>query len=102
MNKVKRINSLHRNILITLGIPTVFIPGLILASILGWDWQKDLKNIVQTGGYKQTKVIFPNKVFVTNVLDGDTFEIYNGQSVRMIGIDSPNRGEVGYEEAKEY
>lgn len=33
---------------------------------------------------------------------GDTIEIENGQSVRMVGIDTPNRGEKGYEEAAEY
>lgn len=93
---------LSRNILVALGIPSIFFPGLILASILGWNWQGDLQRLAQSGGYKNSSVIFPKTAVVTNVLDGDTFEIDNGQTVRMIGIDTPNRGEAGGEEATEY
>lgn len=98
----KKNKSLPRALLVSLGIPTIFFPGLILASILGWDWQKDLQKLQMTRGYKQSETIFPKTAIVTTVLDGDTFEIDNGQTVRMIGIDAPNRGEGGYEEAKEY
>lgn len=95
-------SSLSRSLLVSLGIPTVFIPGLILASIIGWNWRKDLGRLALTGGYKQSQAIFPTETNVVGVVDGDTIEIDNGQTVRMIGIDAPNRGESGYEEAKEY
>lgn len=36
------------------------------------------------------------------VIDGDTFAFANGTSVRLICIDSPEKGEEGYEEAGEY
>lgn len=36
---------------------------------------------------------------VTRVIDGDTIELGNGESVRVVGIDSPERGECGYPEA---
>ncbi|PID51993.1 MAG: hypothetical protein CR972_04330 [Candidatus Moraniibacteriota bacterium] len=39
---------------------------------------------------------------VIHIVDGDTFDIENGERVRMIGIDTPERGEVYYKEAKEY
>jgi|GEM_PF-927493 len=39
---------------------------------------------------------------VTRVIDGDTFELSNGEKVRMICIDTPEQGEEGYEEAKAY
>ena len=91
-----------RFLLIALGIPSVFIPGLILASILGWNWKNDLAQLKQAGEFKQSKQVFPEQVKVVKVLDGDTFETDKTLTIRMIGINTPNRGEKGYEEAKEY
>ncbi|MBR9701724.1 hypothetical protein GOV13_02270 [Candidatus Pacearchaeota archaeon] len=39
---------------------------------------------------------------VTYVVDGDTLEIENGERVRLICIDTPEKGEDGYKDAKEY
>jgi micrococcal nuclease len=36
---------------------------------------------------------------VTQVIDGDTLDISGGNRVRLIGIDTPERGECGYSEA---
>jgi len=69
---------------------------------LGWDWQKDLSRLAKTGGYKQSPQIFPAKVRVVEVLDGDTFQADNGQTIRLVGIEAPNRGQPGWEEAKNY
>jgi len=91
-----------RGLLAALGISTVFIPGLVLASILGWNWQEDLSRLKQTGGFYQSTEVFPKKVLVTKVLDGDTFETNKSLTVRMIGINAPDRGHEGYEAAKEY
>ena len=60
----------------------VLIPGLILAGALGWGGWQQLEN------YKQNKIIFPNFGIVTNVVDGDTFDI-GDIPVRMIGVDAP-------------
>ena len=40
-------------------------------------------------------------VFVGKVIDGDTV-IINGESVRLLGIDTPERGEPCYKEAKKH
>ena len=44
--------------------------------------------------------------YVKNVVDGDTvnvrFNIYGVQRVRSVGIDAPEIGEDGYEDAKEF
>lgn len=40
--------------------------------------------------------------YVTNIVDGDTFDIFSGERIRMICIDSPEKGEKGYEEAAQY
>ncbi len=82
-----------------LKVPKVLIGGLIRASVLGWTgWQKlnEVKN------YYQIKQIFPTKTVATEVIDGDTFMIKNGLTVRLLGIDKPARGEGGYEVAKNY
>jgi len=36
---------------------------------------------------------------VSRVIDGDTVELNTGDDVRMVGIDTPERGECGYAEA---
>ncbi|WP_182379615.1 thermonuclease family protein [Nocardioides sp. WS12] len=37
---------------------------------------------------------------VTHVVDGDTVDLSNGETVRLVGIDTPERGECGYREAR--
>lgn len=90
------------SLLIAVGIPTVFIPGLILASVLGWNWKEGLNILKQKGGFKSSQEIFPKSVRVSKVIDGDTFETESTLTVRLLGINAPNRGERNYEEAKEY
>jgi endonuclease YncB( thermonuclease family) len=36
---------------------------------------------------------------VTRVIDGDTVELANGDGVRVVGIDTPERGDCGYDAA---
>ena len=36
---------------------------------------------------------------VTNVVDGDTVDVSSGERVRLIGIDTPERGECGFDAA---
>lgn len=55
-----------------------------------------------TGYFKTGKVIEDNfeTGFVTKVIDGDTI-IINGESVRLLGMDTDERGYDCYKEAKE-
>lgn len=92
---------LTRAMLIAVGIPIIFIPGLMLASLLGWDHEQGLAMIRATG-YKQSPVIFPEKATVVDIRDGDTIEIDNGQVVRLLGINALDRGEERFEEARDY
>lgn len=41
----------------------------------------------------------PRTFLVARVVDGDTLELANGESVRLVGIDTPERGECGYDTA---
>ena len=94
--------KLSRDFLVALGIPMVFVPGLILAVILGWSWQQDLGKLAVSGGFKESSLLFPKYAVVSSVVDGDTFELEGGRTVRMVAIDAPNRGEEGWEKAREY
>lgn len=44
----------------------------------------------------------PRSWLVTRVIDGDTIELGNGASVRIIGIDTPEQGECGYQMASDH
>lgn len=41
----------------------------------------------------------PTGLAVVQIIDGDTIEVEGGQRVRLIGIDTPERGQCGYSEA---
>ena len=43
-----------------------------------------------------------NLTTVTYVVDGDTIEVSGGARIRFIGIDTPERGQCGYAEAKQH
>ncbi len=41
-------------------------------------------------------------VIVTHIVDGDTFDIANGERIRLIGINAPEKGEYFFVEAKKH
>jgi endonuclease YncB( thermonuclease family) len=41
----------------------------------------------------------PRTFLVTRVVDGDTLELGNGETVRLVGIDTPEVGQCGYDRA---
>ena len=43
----------------------------------------------------------PRLYLVARIVDGDTLELGNGQLVRLVGIDTPERGQCGYAEASD-
>ena len=82
--------------LLAKGIPAVLIPGIIFASIYG------VKNLDKLEKYQNDTKIFPRNGIVEKVTDGDTFELESGQVVRLTGVNAPDRGEEGYDEAGGY
>lgn len=82
-----------------LKVPAVLIPGLIIASILGWAGYKQLKKIPD---YYTLKKIFPTKTVVKEIVDGDTLVIGNGITVRLLGIDAPAKGQPNFQQATDY
>jgi endonuclease YncB( thermonuclease family) len=48
---------------------------------------------------KPTRAPSPRTYLVTRVIDGDTIELGNGSDVRIVGIDTPEVGQCGYDAA---
>ena len=41
-------------------------------------------------------------IYVSKVVDGDTFEMSDNSTIRLLCIDAPEKGKKGYEESKEF
>jgi len=80
-----------------LGVPGVLIGGLLLANTLDWKPEK----LFQTKNFYENEVVFPKSAMVGGVIDGDNLYLENGQSVRLIGINAPERGKADFDKAKE-
>jgi endonuclease YncB( thermonuclease family) len=39
---------------------------------------------------------------VTNVVDGDPVDLSDGREIRVLGVDAPEKGQCGFEEASEF
>lgn len=81
--------------LIKKGVPYILIPGILAAFALGW--KTDALGKLQN--YYQMKALFPSSGIVQTIEDGDTFTIASGVKVRLIGINTPERGQKNYSEA---
>jgi len=75
------------------------ILGICLLAVIIFTGQVP-KEILPTSFLNQTEPtpITTNNI-VKRVIDGDTIELANGNKVRYIGIDTPERGECYYQEA---
>ncbi|MDO8488267.1 MAG: thermonuclease family protein [bacterium] len=96
MKKSKAPKKISTSWLRKIGLPATLIPGIILAAGLGWaGWQKWGSN------YYANKSVFPSSGLVKQVIDGDTFVLASGVTVRLIGVDAPNRGDENEATAKQ-
>ncbi|KKU92945.1 MAG: hypothetical protein UY22_C0024G0011 [Candidatus Amesbacteria bacterium GW2011_GWC1_48_10] len=77
-----------------IGVKEVLIPGLLLAAALGWAGWKKLGPDIYAN-----KQVFPETGVVREVEDDDTFQLQSGIRVRLLGVDAPNRGDEGTEQA---
>lgn len=81
-----------REKLLKMGVPLVLIPGLLLGLRLGWGNVEKIKN------YYQDKTVFPVSGMVKEIKDGDTFVLEDGTVVRLLAVNTPDRGDKNYEE----
>lgn len=78
-----------------LGVPKIYWAGLIVASVLGLSPVA----IQKYKNFYNNPIIFSKSDVVESITDGDTFVIKNGMTVRMLGIDAPDRGRENYDES---
>ena len=73
----------------------IFILILMLITLISLNYSffdKKLEGFVIGEGY----------VEVTRIIDGDTIEVDDNETIRLLGINTPERGEKYYKEAKEF
>jgi micrococcal nuclease len=102
---MKKIFMSKKIFLVILGGVLIFFFGIYLIGLKG---DKNLNNLSseENENFLQKCQNLPNLddgtvKFVTKVIDGDTFLIEGGYSVRILGIDADERGYPCYEAAKE-
>lgn len=88
MKKIGEINPVRNIKKIKFSI--IIISGVILVMIIASAYLLIQKQ-------RQNKV-----ALVARVIDGDTFQLENGNRVRLICVDAPNVGDIGYYEAQDY
>lgn len=71
--------------------------GILAAMAMGWE----ANDLMKTKDYYQLESVFPKSAVVESVIDGDNIILENGQSVRLIGINAPERGQENFDKAKE-
>jgi len=81
--------------------------GIIILSIIGIfsGGEEDITaNIVEEVKINEIQDILKEKTtfLVTKVVDGDTIDIETGERVRFVCIDTPERGDFYYKEAKDF
>lgn len=82
------------------------ILGIMMLSVWLWVGPKDdalIKPIHEVVGKAEgLQSAGRTTALVQYVIDGDTFEIEGGEHVRLLGVDTPERGECYFTEATEY
>lgn len=47
-------------------------------------------------------ILNPDLIGANRIIDGDTFELCSGEKIRLLCVDTPEKGKEGYEEAKAF
>jgi preprotein translocase subunit SecG len=108
-----KVNSKNKKTFLKLKITVLiitlfFLLGFALYSFINQNSEYNLtqennQTYKEKENYKEYKY---NQDFKENVvirvIDGDTFELANHDIVRLICVDTPEKGKKGYEEAKEF
>ncbi|MEK6855939.1 MAG: thermonuclease family protein [Nanoarchaeota archaeon] len=80
----------------TLDVVIISFIVLIILVIIGF---------IISNSYQQETISMPLCIkdnCAIRVIDGDTFQIKNNSTIRLLCIDTPEKGEEGYEEAKQF
>jgi len=81
---------------------TRLAPLLLLVAAQGGCQDSRCQQIRDTCSLGDNDHCGPSEAVVKRVIDGDTVELESGEKVRYIGVDTPERGKSGYDEATEF
>lgn len=73
--------------------------GVVLGASLAWVFLEAERPEPAPSGGAVEKGAPESLVTVAEVIDGDTFRLEDGESVRLLGVDTPERGEPLFDEA---
>lgn len=87
----------------------IFIPTALLVTLMavaGPKYAPQINDAIRHSpvfGQRDQKLLtFPKEGTVVTVVDGDTIYLHDGTHVRYLGINSPEKGQPYYDEAKAY
>lgn len=90
----KKAVRFSRKELIQKGFPVALVTSILLLSALGVNRLSDLKRV---DDYQTWLAAHPFFGTVKTIIDGDTIEMVNGRTVRLLGTNAPGRGERGFD-----
>lgn len=76
--------------------------GLVLGSSLSWLFFGADRPLMAPADGTVAKGARESLVTVAEVIDGDTFRLESGEPVRLLGVDTPEKGEPLFDEAKAF
>ena len=94
---MKRNKIPSKSFLLKYGVPLALIPGIIIASMLGFDYEKLIKT-----SPRNNQDIYGTKVRLLEAQDGDTVQLEKGMPIRLVGIDAPEKGKPLYNESRAF
>lgn len=87
----------------------LIVPAAVLISLLtvvaGTKYEKEIKQILNQPTVNQTSTnvkVLPKDGIVKRVIDGDTIELEDGTSVKLVGVNTSEPKDPYYDEAKKF
>jgi micrococcal nuclease len=81
----------------------IFLLFLLLSAIVGCIHPGTISSTEDTISSTEDTITWAEDTLIcTSIIDGDTFRLSNGETVRLIGIDAPELNQPGGEESREY
>ena len=81
---------------------TIFLYFLLIGAIVGCTQQADTISTEDTIFTEDTITWAEDTLICTSIIDGDTFRLVTGETVRLIGIDAPELSQPGGVLSREY
>ena len=78
----------------------IIVGALIVGGAIYFGNSRNVPSSVAPTDLSEAKCLAPSQVLVTKVIDGDTIVVEGGYHIRLLGIDTDEKGYPCYEAAK--